>query len=261
MRYLRRQVLNRRSPSDARLAVDITNGVVMSTTNNLLMPKGTEAQRPVTPVVGMIRYNSETDDVEVFSGTAPNDAWRSLRYKESTGIVQQSLGYGDAVTTVFGPLNPAPPALVENGEVWSGANLIVVVENVIQLHNTNYTVENNPTIAGVTYTGDISADTLVGESTLTFDTSTAPIYPSVDISGASVTGTNVPVGTIVSSYTVNEDGQLISVVMSQAATTQIDSGTDISIVDSTNSGSGYYLQFMSAVPYGKPVTVLHGFDR
>jgi hypothetical protein len=259
MRYLRRQVLNRRAPSDSRLVVDITNGVVMKTPNNMLMPKGTTAQRPVTPVVGMMRYNTDTNEVEVYEGASAT--WRNIRYKESTGITQQNLGYGDAVTTIFGPLTPAPPTVVENGKTWSGSNLIVVVENVIQLHTTNYTVVNNPLILGVTYSGDVSANTLVGESVLLFDTSTDPIYVSVDIAGASVTGVNVPVGATVQNYTINEFSQLLSVTMSAPAATQINTGTVINIVDSSNSGTGYYLEFSSPVPYGKPVTVLHGFDK
>ncbi len=259
MRYLRKQVLNRRSLSDSRLAVDITNGVVMNTPNNMLMPKGTTDQRPISPVVGMMRYNTDTNEVEVYEGASAS--WRNIRYKESSGIVQQTLGYGDAVTTFFGPLNPAPPTVVANGNTWSGANLIVIVENVLQLHTTNYTVVNNPTITGVTYSGDVSADTLVGDSVLFFDTSTDPIYVSVNISGAAITGTNVPVGAVVQNYTVNETSQLLTVTMSLPAATQIDSGTVINIVDSTNTGSGYYLQFGSPVPYGKPVTVLHGFDQ
>jgi len=117
MRYLRQQVLNRRSPTDFSVKVDMTDGVIMDTTNNLLMPKGTTAQRPVAPVNGMLRYNTTTDQVEV----RQNNAWRSLRFKESTGITQQTLGPGNDLERHFGPLNPAPPTLVEKHQppVWS----------------------------------------------------------------------------------------------------------------------------------------------
>jgi hypothetical protein len=69
MRYLRTQVLNRRAPFDQRLQVDLTNGIVMKTPNNLLMPKGTTAERPVSPVNGMIRYNTDIvagGEVEIY---------------------------------------------------------------------------------------------------------------------------------------------------------------------------------------------------
>lgn len=142
MRYLRKQVLNRRAPFDDRLAVDITSGVVMNTPNNMLMPKGIQSQRPVTPLTGMMRYNTTTDEVEVYQGTSAT--WRAIRYKEATQITIQTLGVGDNVETVFGPLSPTPPTIVQSGTTWSGANILVIVENVIQIFNTNYTISVNP---------------------------------------------------------------------------------------------------------------------
>jgi len=59
MRYLRKQVINRRAPYDQRLSVDINNAVVMTTTNNVTLPSGTTAQRPVNPTNGMMRYNTD----------------------------------------------------------------------------------------------------------------------------------------------------------------------------------------------------------
>ena len=82
MRYLRQQNINRRAPYDQRLYVDMTDSIVMTTTNNLLLPKGETSQRPVAPVEGMIRYNSQTHDVEVYQGASAT--WRAIRYKEST---------------------------------------------------------------------------------------------------------------------------------------------------------------------------------
>ena len=179
MRYLRRQVLNRRAPFDQRLSVDINNAVVMTTSNNVTLPVGTTAQRPVSPVNGMMRYNTDIisgGELEVYQATT----WRSLRFKESVGITQQTVGTGDAVEVYFGPLNPAPPAVVQSDATWGGQNIIVVVENVIQISTTNYTIVQNPS-------------------------------PTAHHPGA---------------YT-----------------------------------AGYYLFFSSAVPLGKPVIALHGFDK
>jgi len=145
MRYLKRQVLDNRSPADQRLTIDVSNSITMGTTNNVLVPKGLTSQRPVTPLLGMMRYNTTTNEVEVYQGLAEgNGVWRSLRYKEANGIIQQDLGVGNDVETVFGPLNPAPPTVVQTGSVWTGANLIVIVENVIQLFTTNYVIVLNP---------------------------------------------------------------------------------------------------------------------
>jgi hypothetical protein len=173
MRFLKTLSLNRRAIYDDRLAIDTASGVIMNTPNNLLMPKGATGDRPGTPVTGMIRYNTSTNEVEVYQGVGGSATWRSLRFKESASITQQSLSVGDDIETIFGPLNPAPPSVVQSGTTWGGQNLIVVIENVIQLHTTNYVIVQDPV------------------------------------------------------------------------------GRD----------PGYYLEFGSPVPLGKPVTVLHGFDQ
>ena len=97
MRYLQRQLLNKRQVVDYGIAVGIGGDVVINSTNNVLLPKGTTVERPIIPTDGMIRYNTTTSEVEVRQGSV----WRSLRFKESTGITLQSLGFGDGSTTLF----------------------------------------------------------------------------------------------------------------------------------------------------------------
>lgn len=172
MRYLRKQVLNRRAPWDQRLSVDINDAVVMTTTNNVTLPSGTTAQRPVSPVNGMMRYNTDLGiggELEVYQ----SNTWRSLRFKEPTLITQQSLGAGDGTNLYFGPLSPAPVTTVQSGIIWDVAQiakqLIVVVENVFQLSNTNYSVVQNPIIPAETYTPKLSYAAASGSTTLYFN--------------------------------------------------------------------------------------------
>jgi hypothetical protein len=47
----------------------IPNNLAFSGTGSLTLPKGTVAQRP-TPVAGMIRYNTDTNVLEVYTGSA-----------------------------------------------------------------------------------------------------------------------------------------------------------------------------------------------
>ena len=47
----------------------IPNNLAFNGTGSLTLPKGTVAQRP-TPVAGMIRYNTDTNVVEVYTGSA-----------------------------------------------------------------------------------------------------------------------------------------------------------------------------------------------
>lgn len=174
MRFLKASTLSRKNVKNDDVAVDINGQIILGTTNMMLVPKGTTLQRATSPVAGHLRFNTTNGEFEVYQ----NGAWRNLRFKESSGITQQAIGTGDDIETKFGPLNPAPPALVESGATWGGQNLIVLVENVFQIHNTNYTIEQNP--------------------------SAGPGAPYV---------------------------------------------------------SGYYIVFSEPVPTGKPVTVLHGFDK
>jgi hypothetical protein len=107
-----------------------------------------------------------------------------LRYRESGSITQQTLGIGDGDTLYYGPLSPAPTGNAQRGYSWSGANLLVLVENVLQLHTTNYTVVQNPTFSGEIYTSKTSVSTAIGVSTLYFNT-------TVTTTAASGTGTTV----------------------------------------------------------------------
>jgi hypothetical protein len=125
MRFLKGQNLNKFRRTDNTVQTDSVGRVNMRTTRSLLLPKGNQAGRPVSPENGQIRYNTDIADIEVFV----NGAWRQLRYKEPTAIVQQSLGYGDYVQQNFGPLNPVPAA---------GQNILVLIENVVQVNGVNY---------------------------------------------------------------------------------------------------------------------------
>ena len=167
MKFLKKLQLAKKNVTDDRIAVDANSLVYFESTNAIKLPIGTTNQQPgqsgntvTSPANGMLRYNSSTNEVEAYQ----NSAWRNIRFKEATAITQQSAGTGDGTETKFGPLSPVPTA---------AQNVLVLVENVMQIATTNYTLVQNP--------GGYAA--------------------------------------------------------------------------------GYYISFTSAVPVGKPVTVLHGFDQ
>lgn len=180
MRFLKRQTINRRQLKSTTVYSDVNDANVYVNPRNsgsLVLPSGTDAQIPGTPVNGMMRYNVDHGEVQVYQ----SNKWRSLKFKEASPIIQQNLGAGDGKGTYFGPLNAAynPTNTSSNvpgsggqgvGE-YGGQNILVVVENVLQLYNTNYTIENNPTITGDTFTGISSANASIGATTLYFNTS------------------------------------------------------------------------------------------
>ena len=140
MRFLKRNSLIFRNARSNKLAVSAFGEVSMETTRSLRVPKGETQERPNRPENGQIRYNTSTNELEAYA----QNAWRTIRFKESGKIVQQTLGIGDASETIFGPLTPVPPSIVQSNSTWGGQNLLVFVENVFQLFNTNYTVIQNP---------------------------------------------------------------------------------------------------------------------
>lgn len=142
MRYLKTQTLNRRMIYDTRVALDINNTLTTATSNAFVLPKSNGSLTSVQ-TEGMLRYNTTTHDIEVYSGNPAT--WRTLRYKEATQITTETYT-GDGSSTVFGPLSTQPPTVVESGATWTGANLIVVVGNVLQVYNTNYLIQTGTTI-------------------------------------------------------------------------------------------------------------------
>jgi len=339
MRFLKTLTLNRRAIYDDRLAITTSDAIVMNTPKNLLIPKGVESNRPVSPVNGMIRYNTDTNQFEGYQA----GAWRQFRFKEPTNITQQNLGAGNEEEIYFGPLNPSPVSYASLPSGWDptqiAKNMIVLVENVVQLSglNHNYIVVQNPSIGAEVYLPVTSASSLTGATTLYFNSalsatgasgnattvtltfstraaapfsvgstilvsefiptayngsytvtacdttsvsfasatvdtvtfageiaSTDAVYPSVNFSSATITGSaSLQASTVITSYATDTNtGALVSATFTGKPTTNsIAADVTLTITEATSTGSGYYLKFNSPVPDGKIVTALIGFDQ
>ena len=175
MKFLKAQTTNKRGIHRGKGVFYNANGVFeFRSKAAMAVPVGANADRPANPALGQMRFNTDNNSVEFYD----NGVWKEIRLKEPTPIEQQSLGTGDGVETVFGPLNandssyPVPT---------SAQSVFVIVENVLQISTTNYTLEQS------------SSGNLAG-----------PNSPYAD---------------------------------------------------------GYYIKFLSPVPNGKAVTVLHNFDK
>ena len=172
MRFLKTLTLNRRAIYDDRLAITTLDSIVMNTPKNLLIPKGVESNRPGSPSNGMIRYNTDTNQFEGYQ----DGAWRQFRFKEPTEITQQNLGAGNDDEVYFGPISPNPGTYLttESGMTWNptqmAKNMLVVVENVLQISGTNYTVVQNPSIGAEVYSPVTSVSATTGATVLYFNT-------------------------------------------------------------------------------------------
>lgn len=282
MKFLKKSQINFRNVKDNSIAIQVDGEVTLDSPNSVLLPKGTTGYRPVTSVTGdirgMMRYNTTTNEVEVWQGQAGRLAWRSLRYKESTQITRQELGAGDEVEIFFGPLNPAPPLpeKIDDKSTWSGHNLLVVVENVIQLYAGdgfygNYTIVQSP----CRVTGNVisfadnnpASDTIVSTNTNVVNFVERGFWAgqTITVSGTNnvansgtFTVTNVTASALTVSQTLNNEpaGAVVTIV-------GLSSATGPSAGQAYVNG-GYYIKFDSPVPIGtvdpKFVTVIHGLD-
>lgn len=146
MRLLKAQNTNQRRIYGKGVQYDINDQVVMESQRALLLPKGPDSEKPGEPSVitgaveGQIRYNTTDNQLEAYQ----NGAWREIRFKEPNqdpGITIQTFGPGDASEDTFGTLDsgdtdyPIPTA---------EQNILVFIENVFQLPNTNYVLVQNP---------------------------------------------------------------------------------------------------------------------
>jgi hypothetical protein len=230
MRFLRNINLNPKAPHDQRLVITKADEVQFNTPGSLKLPSGSTAQRAASPTAGMMRLNTDTNQVEVYQSSS----WRSLRYKESGAVALQNLGSGDGISTLYGPLSPAPPAVVQSGSTWTGANLMIYVENVFQIYNTNYLIAQNPTV-------NATVNTLANSG------STSIILNSVaDIIVGSAITTTAPTTTV--STTVNATNATASYVSGGVASTSMvvsgKTGTFVdgqAFVNTTGFRSGQYI--------------------
>jgi hypothetical protein len=189
------------------------------------------------------------------------------------------MGAGDEIEIFFGPLNPAPPlsSLIDDKSTWSGHNLLVIVENVIQLFAEpgkygNYTIVQSP----CRVTGSIISfadNNPLGDTIVSSNTSIVNFVERGFWSGQTITvsGSSNPANS--GTFTVtNVTASALRV--SQSLTTEA-AGATVTVVglsSATGPGSGleytnggYYIKFDSPVPIGtvdpKYVTVIHGLDR
>ena len=239
MKFLKTKNISQFSINDRALiyypdGVGPGNRIVVNANGGMMLPKGTTAQRPQltgvrqpTDANGTIRYNTTISALEAYVG----GAWVTVASPFAAAITKQTLGPGDGVSTIFGPLNSTfAPSYAASAD-----NVLVLVENVMQISTTNFTINQNPT------------------STNT---------------GAEINATALSSGNNGTIYVITSVGSTTFTDFGAAANTV---GTVFTKSGGTPTGTGkvrvagYYLTFTSAVPAtgggGNPVyvTVYYGY--
>ena len=151
MKFLKQKNISKYSITDQTLFTNHYGRAVMGLSGGLRLPQGTTAQRPQTSGVrypgnasefadGTIRYNLDTNTLEALIA----GVWEVVRAPGATTITKQTLGPGDGSAVAFGPLTLTPS---------SADNIIVLVENVMQISTTNYTLTSSNTY--ITFTSPV----------------------------------------------------------------------------------------------------------
>jgi hypothetical protein len=148
MKFLKQKNISKYSVTDQTLFTNHYGRAVMGLTGGLRLPQGTTAQRPQTSGVrypgdvsefadGTIRYNIDTNSLEALIA----GVWEVVRAPGATTITKQTLGPGNNIDVNFGPLTLTPS---------SPDNIIVLVENVMQISTTNFTLTSGNTYITLT---------------------------------------------------------------------------------------------------------------
>lgn len=162
MKFLKSKNISKYSISDDALLYRPSGRYVMDGVGALRLPKGATSQRPDVAAgvhndpYGYIRYNTTTDSLEAYllNPETTLGEWVVIRAPSSRTIIKQTLGPGDDVETDFGPLT-LPPANSGLASAGSGAvydyPIIVLVENVVQISQDNYTIDFDYLSSGDAY--------------------------------------------------------------------------------------------------------------
>ena len=95
MRLIKAQTTNLRSIVGRGVKYDINDQVVLESTNVVLLPKGTTAERPLSPNNGHARYNTDVDDLMILKDNGNGYYVRSKSYLSTQADKVFNLDYSE----------------------------------------------------------------------------------------------------------------------------------------------------------------------
>ena len=266
MKFLKTKNISKFSISDRTFIVNPYGRITTNSTNSLQIPVGTDEEKPQTSLSreGMMRMN--TGSLGVNLGTAQFEiyqagAWRPVKFKVPSQVTYSTPIAANDIETLF-YIDPQPPLTIEDGNPWTGAQLMVYVENVFQLYNQNFVVVENPcNEQGNTISIDFATKT-ISSTGINFVTSGFHTGQTITLSGTAG-GTNDGVYTI--------DSVTSSTIVVNEVINNESAGATITIVGKSSITNavypiGKYIRFFDPVPsvgvYGTIyVTIISGFDK
>jgi hypothetical protein len=244
MKFIKRKNIDTYKPKSQQFSVEVNGNSVLSGTKSLIVPKGTTAQQPGTPIPGMIRYNTETHDMEIFTDYS-SWGWEKVSTDRPADVTLQQVGTGDGTGSVSNTVT-----ITNQGTNYTSGDTITfsapdvgndratgtITVSAGKITAVNVTNQGDgyittPTISITTSTGSnaILTPALVG--TLSF---ILPIIPVNSLGVVSATNIQVYVENV---YQLPGINYTVSQVSNDA-----------------------YVNFDSPIPFGKPVYVIYGWD-
>ena len=165
-------------------STQVTNAVLtLNSTDSMIVPVGTESERPDPAVTGMLRFNTDGDTVEFYSNT---NGWKSAA-QEFT-LIDSEIFTGSGYATVF---TLAAPQTTDS--------VIVSLNGVVQIPNMAYTVSGTTLTFSAApaagYTIEVrSLTTTTSVERLSNSSGTAVVATSETSATVNITGNLIPTG-------------------------------------------------------------------
>lgn len=242
MKFIKRKNIDTYKPKSKRFTVEVDGRAIINTDKTLTVPIGDTASRPGTGVPGMLRYNTDFNDFEVYTGFS-NWGWERLRTNRPSNIRREDVGVGqgdgsvDSVYVADGGSGYTTPTITFSPpdvgtDVATGT--VNVVDGVIQSITMGNTGSGYLEVPSITITGDSTTPanlTAVLTGALEYALTVVPLDNQGNLSA-----TNIQV------YIEN--------------VFQIP-GINYSLVQ---LGDTAYIKFDAPVPFGKPIYAIFGLD-
>lgn len=244
MKFIKRKNIDTYRPKSRRFTVEVDGRAIIDTNKTLTVPIGNTGDRPATGVPGMLRYNTDLDDFEVFTGYG-TWGWERIRTNRPSEVSINNIGTGQGDGTVQTVTKTNP------GSGYDDLNPPTITFSAPD-------VGTDVATATVTVSGG-QIDTI----TITNDGSGYLTVPTITINGPNQTATLTAVltGTVnypLPSIPVNDLG-VLSATNVQIYVENVFQlpGINYTLVQIGNTA---YVKFDAPVPFGKPIYAITGFD-
>lgn len=99
MKFIKRKNIDTYKPKSQQISVEVDGRTIINSTKTLTIPIGSTSDRPSNPTIGMIRYNTNFKDFEVYTDYA-GLSWELLRTNRASRVELFTIGTGQGDGTI-----------------------------------------------------------------------------------------------------------------------------------------------------------------